>query len=183
MELNIPFSFGQNNSLPAVVNEPGFFVTLQNISPQNSQLLGLDSRLLTHTIASTITSLNFTFDATSRFSDIYAFADNGIYRVDASGTTLVTADTSSTNRWSSTQWSNQIYFTRPGSLLAKVQGAATTNIPVVTGVDASSNNITLNLSARYTLAAHDHLWLGNVTQDGTLRSNTVRWSDLYNPER
>lgn len=186
MERNFAFSFGLNNFLPSVVDNPSFFVNLTNISPEDLQLKCLEPRLLTHNVVETVTQLAFTFEAKSRFADIFAFCDNSVKRIDESinPVNIFTTPQTSTQRWATVQWRNEIYFSRLDVPLRKVAGAQSLLVDIVTNpATTTSNGVSLQLSARYAIAGHDHLWLGHVIQNGTLKPTSVRWSDLYNPDR
>lgn len=173
-ELNIPFNFGQNNKLPALTGKEFFAVKLENISPEDAHLRGLDPLQLAYSPSDTVTNFAFTFEPASRLSDLYAFGNSGIYKLSAAGSANINAVTASTDKWAVVPWKNVVYATRPGVPLRRVQGNTATQLAVTAEGIA--------VEARYAVAAHDKLFLANVTLNGTVNSTTVMWSDLYNPE-
>lgn len=173
-ELNIPFNFGQNNKLPAITGKEFFAVKLENISPEDQQLKGLDLLQLAYSPSDTITNFAFTFEPASRLSDLYAFGNSGIYKLNTIGSSRIYTATTSTDKWAVVPWKDVVYATRPGVPFRKMQGNTTTYIPV------TASNIPVE--ARYAVAAHDKMFLANVIISGTVNSTTVMWSDLYNPE-
>ena len=176
MDKQIIFSFGQNNKLPTLTSEEFFAVALQNLSPENERLEELLHLNQTHSVGVPANALAFSFDPSTRFSNVYAFATTGVHLVKDGSLTSLASLTASTKRWQPVLWKDSVYFTRPEYQLSKAFG------PTISSVDTSSNGSSFTFSARYMLSAHDRLFCGNTFVNGTNNSTEVRWSDVYNPE-
>lgn len=174
-ELMIPFVFGQNNKIPEVTAREFFATKIENVSPEDGHLRALAPLLQLSNPATPITNFAFTFEPGTRISDLYAFGTTGVFRLtSASATSIFTPSSSAASKWACVPWKTAVYFTRPSEPIRKAQGSVTTAF----SPDAAGSII----SAKYAVAAHDHLFLGNVSVNNSAQSTTVMWSDLYNPE-
>lgn len=175
-EVNIPFNFGQNGKLPAITGKEFFALLLENISPEDSHLRMLPQLQSSYTIADRTTAFAYNFEPSSRLSDLYAFSDSKVVKLKNGGVfTVLSTVTSSSAKWAVVPWKDKIYYTRPDRPLERLSGNTSTAF--------SANLQNDKIAARYAVAAHDKLFLGNVVINGTTYSTTVKWSDLYNPER
>lgn len=173
-DLNIQFTFGQNNKLPAMTKSDFFATKIENVSPEDMHLRILDPLQLAYSPSDVVTNFAFTFEPASRLSDLYAFGNNGIYKLGSTSSTSIYTAPASTDKWAVVPWKDVVYATRPGVPLRRVQGNSATYIPLTSEL--------MPVEAKYAVAAHDKLFLANVTTNGTVNSTTVMWSDLYNPE-
>lgn len=173
MNVDIPFSFGQNNKLPAVTGREFFATLAQNLSPEDGHFKSIAMVENIYTTTETLNKFAYTFDPATRVSDLYGFGPSGAWSLGKTKSKIY-SDSSSTTPFAAVQWKNVVYFTRPGVPIRRAQGATT--------IQVSTTNQGGGISAKYAVAAHDKLFLANVTENGTMKSTTVRWSDLYNPE-
>lgn len=175
-EVNIPFNFGQNGKLPALTDKEFFALLLENISPEDQHLRMLPALSSAYAVSDRITVIAYNFEPSSRLSDLYAFSDSKVTKLKSGGTfTTIKTLSSSPLKWAVVPWKDKIYYTRPDSPLERLGG----NSSVAFQANLQGDKI----AARYAVAAHDKLFLGNVVINGTTYSTTVKWSDLYNPEK
>lgn len=176
---DILFSFGQRDELPPVNSGEGVFaLRIENALPQKKHLLPRPRRSRVLQGAEVFSKLAYTFSPTNSTVGVYALSNKHFYSLDSNGfSPFYTFDSSTDSRWAVVQWRDTLYFSKHNVLLKSLRFKSVSDVPVI------SNGTNTYIGAKYMISAHDKLWLGNLSQNSSIVSNRVRWSDTYNPER